>query len=251
MPSTSIEFPTLHVLTRREDIDPARLIGRVVVVIDVLFATSTIVRVLAAGAASIYPACDEDDARAAAGQRQGAVLAGEHLARTLPDWLPPTPLALAERVAGLGGDVVYCTTNGTRAIAASHGATAVYAGALTNAAALARHIVLAHPGFPVLLVCAGSLGRFCLEDFIGAGRLVQALRAAGRYEPTDAALAADLACAGGAIARSLAASRVGRMLARNGLADEIADAADCDSCDVVPVMRNGVLVKANAVRATP
>lgn len=244
MTPTANGHPTLHVLSRREDIEPDRLIGRVVVVIDVLFATSTIVRVLAAGAASIYPACDEADARAAAGERKGALLAGEYLAHTLPDWLPPTPLALAKRVAGHGGDVVYCTTNGTRAIAASKGATAVYAGALTNAAALSRHIVQAHPASTVLLVCAGSLGRFCLEDFIGAGRLVQALRAAGTYAPTDAALAAELACAGGGIAQSVAASRVGRVLARNGLSDEIVDAADCDSSDVVPVLRDGVLVRA-------
>lgn len=237
-------IPSLHVLTRREDIDPARLAGRVVVVIDVLFATSTIVRALAAGAESIYPACDEADARAAASQRQGAVLAGEYLARTLPDYSPATPLALSAELAGRHTDVVYFTTNGTRAIAACDGAAAVYAGALTNAAALARHVVKAHPGLPVLLVCAGSLGRFCLEDFIGAGRLAQALRAAGTYEPTDAALAAELACGGGTIAQSLAASRVGRMLASNGLADEIADAADCDSCDVVPVLRDGVLVRA-------
>ena len=244
VPSTPTQHPTLHVLTRREDIDPARLEGRVVVVIDVLFATSTIVRVLAAGARSIYPACDEADARVAAAERAGALLAGEYLARTVPGWLTPTPLALAERVAAHGGDVVYCTTNGTRAIAASRGAAAVYAGALSNAAALARHIAGAHPELPVLLVCAGSLGRFCLEDFIGAGCLVQALRATGNYEPTDAALAAELACKGGAIANALDASRVGRVLVRNGLADELADAAVCDSCDVVPVLRDGVLVRA-------
>ena len=40
--------PSLHVLVRREDVDVSRLQGRVVVVIDVLFATSTIVHALAA-----------------------------------------------------------------------------------------------------------------------------------------------------------------------------------------------------------
>jgi len=61
--------PSLHVLVRREDVDASRLQGRVVVVIDVLFATSTIVHALAAGASSVYPAFDDVDAsRAAAGQ---------------------------------------------------------------------------------------------------------------------------------------------------------------------------------------
>ena len=242
---TSNPDPALHVLLRREDIDPARLAGRVAVVIDVLFATSTIVHVLASGAAAVYPARDDDDARRAAGERPDALLAGEYLAITQPGQAPATPLALAATLRE-GGDVIYTTTNGTRAIAACVGAAAVYAGALTNAAALAAHIVAAHPGMPVLLVCAGSLGRFNLEDFIGAGRLVRALRASAAYAATDAALAAELAYAGAQPADALAASRVGRMLARNGLSEEIAFAADCDSCAVVPVLRDGVLVRAAA-----
>lgn len=237
--------PSLHVLTRREDIDPARLAGRVVVVIDVLFATSTIVHALAAGAASVYPARDDDDARAAGHARRDALVAGEYLARTLPGHAPATPLALAARLRE-GGELVYFTTNGTRAIAACADAAAVYAGALTNAAALSRHVVAAHPGMPVLLVCAGSLGRFNLEDFLGAGRLVRALRASGEYAATDAALAAELAFAGAEPAAAVAASRVGRMLARNGLAEEITHAAGCDTCAVVPVLRDGVLVRADA-----
>ena len=59
--------PSLHVLVRREDIDASRLDGRVVVVIDVLFATSTIVHALASGASRVYPAFDADDARRAVG----------------------------------------------------------------------------------------------------------------------------------------------------------------------------------------
>ena len=46
-----------------------------------------------------------------------------------------------------GSELVYFTTNGTRAIASCVGAEAVYAGALTNAAALAAHIATAHPEF--------------------------------------------------------------------------------------------------------
>ena len=242
-PRPATDQPSLHVLVRREDIDPARLVGRVVVVVDVLFATSSIVRALDAGAASVYPAHDDADAHAAAAAREGAVLAGEYLAQTLPGYAPATPLALAERITQ-GGALVYQTTNGTPAIAASRTAAAVYAGALTNAAALARHIATSHAGMPVLVVCAGSLGRFCLEDFVGAGRLVRALRSLGDYRATDAALAAELAFAGAEPASALAASRVGRMLARAGLGDEIAHAAACDSSEVVPVLRGDVLVRA-------
>lgn len=237
--------PSLHVLVRREDIDPARLAGRVVVVIDVLFATSTIVHALGAGAVAVYPARDDEDARAAVALRPEAVVAGEYMARTLPGHAPATPLALVPHLAA-GGELVYLTTNGTRAIAACADADAVYAGALGNAGALARHVAARHPGQPVLLLCAGSLGRFSLEDFVGAGHLARALRAAGDYAPSDAALAAEFASLGIAPGKALAASRVGRLLSGAGLDAEIAYAAACDTCEVVPVLRDGMLVRAAA-----
>ena len=93
---------------------------------------------------------------------------------------------------------------------------------------------------------AGSLGRFSLEDFIGAGHLARALRAAGDYAPSDAALAAEFASLGIDAEQALSASRVGRMLSGAGLGAEIAHAARCDICDVVPVLRDGVLVRAAA-----
>jgi len=88
--------------------------------------------------------------------------------------------------------------------------------------------------------------RLCLEDFIGAGHLVRALRDNGDYALTDAALAAAFAVGGADIDHLLTASRVGRMLSRAGMGDEIAHAAACDSSPVVPVLRDGALVRAAA-----
>ena len=245
MGQATVTRPSLHVLARREDVDPARLAGQVVVVVDVLFATSTIIHALVAGAASVYPARNDEDARAAAARSPGALVAGEYLARPLPGHAPATPLALASQLRP-GGQLVYFTTNGTRAIAACGDAIAVYAGALTNAAAVARRVVAAHPGQPVLLLCAGSLGRLSLEDFVGAGHLVRALRGSGDYAPTDAALAAEFASLGVTPGAALVDSRVGRMLSRAGMDEEIAHAAGCNTCEVVPVLRDGVLVRAVA-----
>ena len=240
----STEPASLHVVTRREELDPARVAGKVVVVIDILFATSTIVHALAGQVAAIWPARDEEHAGALARLRPDAIRAGEYGARTLPGFAPAAPLALAAHLDG-ARELVYCTTNGTRAFAGAALADAVYAGALTNASALARHIARAHPGAGVLLVCAGSLGRFCLEDFLGAGSLVSRLRAAAEYAPSDAALAAELAAAAAAgVADVLAQSRTGRLLRDLGLAGEIEAVAQVDSCEVVPVLRDGCLVQA-------
>lgn len=232
----------LHVLVKREELEQARLGGKVVVVLDVLFATSTIVHVLAHGAAGVWPASDADDARRIAAGLPGARLAGEHMARPIDGFGPATPLALA--ADGLdGARFAYSTTNGTVALAALHGASHVYAAALLNGAAVARHVASAHPGMTVLLVCAGSAARFNLEDFYGAGHLVAHFRrlGAGGYAPTDSAIAAFMLADGTDAATALGRSRVGRHMASVGLQAEVACAARLDVHDVVPQLIDGCL----------
>src|SRR5687767_15999934 len=93
----------IHVLTKKEELDSVRVPGKVVVVIDILFATTTRVAALAHGATEIVPVLDEAAARAE-GARRGegtCVLAGELYAETLPGFAHPAPLSLiAHGVAG-------------------------------------------------------------------------------------------------------------------------------------------------------
>ena len=56
----------LHVLTRKEELDDVRVAGRIVVVLDILFASTTMVTALAHGAIEVIPVADEAAARAAA-----------------------------------------------------------------------------------------------------------------------------------------------------------------------------------------
>ena len=112
--------------------------------------------------------------------------------RPSPGFAHPTPLALTRSSALAGKALIYSTTNGTVALAKSASASQVYAAALVNARAVVEHVQNQHPGDTVLLVCAGSMENFNLEDFYGAGHLVTALRgsAARAVELSDAALAA-------------------------------------------------------------
>jgi 2-phosphosulfolactate phosphatase len=238
-------MPTLHVLLRKEDIDPARLHDKVVVVIDVLVATSTIVHALALGVLSVWPALDRSDALRIAERLDGSLLAGEHLAETLSGFAPAGPNLLAAQ--GLWGrHLVYCTTNGTRALLFASGAAHLYAGALSNGSALAAHIVKAHPSLSVLIVCSGSLGRFNLEDFHGAGHLVSHLFELCDYDATDTALAALYAYAGADTRAVLCASRVGQMMLARALDEEVDRAALRDTTDVIPVLHQGRLVRVAA-----
>ncbi len=236
----------LHVLVKKEELDGQRLAGKVVVVLDVLFATTSIAAALAHGATEVIPTVDGDAARAVAAARPPGsfVLAGELGAETLPGFSHPTPLALL----GLplrGRALVYSTTNGTVAIHKAAAAARVYAAALANGAAVADHLVRAAEGETVLLVCAGSVDAFNLEDFYGAGHLVSRLtRATGGWELSDAALAALQLYESGDARASLLRGRVGRMMLARGLLPELEYAARKDHLAVVPELRGGRLVAA-------
>src|ERR1041384_6697920 len=109
----------IHVLTKKEELDTVRVAGKVVVVLDILFATTTMVAALANGAREVVPVLDEAAARAAAkGLPAGSyVLSGELMAETLPGFAHPAPHALIEH--GIRDkSVIYSTTNGT--VAMSH-----------------------------------------------------------------------------------------------------------------------------------
>ncbi|HEU4382102.1 MAG TPA: 2-phosphosulfolactate phosphatase [Anaeromyxobacteraceae bacterium] len=233
-----------HVLLKKEELDREKLPGKVVVVIDVLFATSTIVTALAHGASEVLPAPGGDAARAlAAGLPAGSfVLAGELDAETLPGFTHPTPLALLD--AGVEGKtVVYSTTNGTVAFGKASQAARVLAGSLLNGEALADRLAETSRGETVLLVCAGSAEAFNLEDFYGAGYLVSLLasRLPGNCELSDAALAAMLLHDRHDALDVLSRSRIGRMMLGRGAGREVAFAAQKSRYQVVPELTGGRL----------
>jgi len=237
-------MPKIHVLLKKEELDHQRLPGKVVIVLDILFATTSIVTALAHGAKEVAPALNGEAALAESRKRPPSsyILSGELNADTLPGFVHPTPLALMrEPLADRA--VLYCTTNGTVALHKSRAADHVYAAALVNGQAVVEHIVRNHGDETVLIVCSGSADNFNLEDFYGAGHLVSLLRQQdpSRYEFTDAALAAGLLYEHGDAVECLNRSRVGRMMLARQLADEIRFAAQKDCFSVVPVLIDGVL----------
>lgn len=225
----------IHVLLKKEELDGQRLEGKVVIVLDILFATSSIVAALAHGAAAVIPTTD-GEAALAESQRHASgsfVLSGELHANTLPGFVHPTPLRLLAQ--GLQGrTLIYSTTNGTVALTKSERAPHVYAAALLNASATVEHIVAQHAGETVLIVCSGSADNFNLEDFYGAGYFVSLFcRRVADLELSDAALAAQLLHDHVDGLQTLRRSRVGRMMLARSLDDEVAFAAQESRFDVV------------------
>lgn len=234
----------IHVLLKKEELDNERLANKVVVVLDILFATSSIVAALAHGAAEVVPTPDGAAAEAEAARRPGGsyLLAGELNAETLPGFAHPMPLALLQEEIS-GRSLIYSTTNGTVALDKSRGAAHVYAAALLNGEAVVKRIVQAHPDSTVLVVCSGSADNFNLEDFYGAGYLISLFRkSGGAHDFSDAALAAEMLHAHADATDCLQRSRVGRLMLARNLEAEVHFATLKSVFDIVPQLApNGSL----------
>jgi 2-phosphosulfolactate phosphatase len=201
--------------------------AEVIVVVDVLRATSTIVQALAAGYERVLCADGLERARALA--RPDRTLAGERRGRR-PDGFtlgnsPRETLAPGRRRR----ELVLATTNGTPAIvrAGALGGEVVIA-SLLNLGAVAEVVAGAHD---VLVLCSGTGGRAALEDVYVAGRL--AARCGGPC--SDAAAVARATAAAHPSARAaFEASANGRALTDIGLAGDLDWCARESVVDLVP-----------------
>jgi 2-phosphosulfolactate phosphatase len=227
--------------------------GRVVVVIDVLRASTTIATALANGATAVWPTAEPADARRLARRlgRGETLLGGERHAVRIPGFdLGNSPLEYTRRVVA-GKAVVTTTTNGTRAlIAANRGAARVLVGSFVNGSAIAAELRAAlHAGRSVAIVCAGSDGMFSLEDAVCAGRFVRTVMS-GRGAPLanldDGATAARRLEQPyrRSIARLFRDARHGETLRRGGFARDLAACRALDRHPIVPELRTGRLVLA-------
>jgi 2-phosphosulfolactate phosphatase len=234
----------VHVLTKKEELDSVRVPGKVVIVLDIIFATTTMVTALAHGAAQVLPVLDEATARARAKDLPGGsyVLSGELYAETLAGFVHPAPLALVEHGVN-GKSVIYSTTNGTVAMTLAAGAARVYCGALLNAKRLVEHVVERHPRETVLIVCSGSGNNFNFEDFYGAGYFVEcfAARLGAAADFSDSAKAARALYHQARAPEALLDCRIGRLMASRGLAHEVEFACRLDAFPVVPALQGGSL----------
>ncbi|GJL80784.1 MAG: putative 2-phosphosulfolactate phosphatase [marine bacterium B5-7] len=233
---------TIHVIGNQQHLDSARLPGKVAVVIDVLFATTTIAMALDGGAREVIAVPEIDEARSFAGEPD-TILAGEKDAEIPDGFMTFAPLVLSKTQLS-GKRLVLVTTNGTVALKNSEGATHIYTAALVNAAAIARHIVKNHFDETILLVCSASRHRFNIEDYVGAGIIVDYLMRAdvNRFQPTDSAIAANTLAKPDRLTGILKDSRVGRMMSEMQLGMDVDFAARLDCYDIVPRFDNTRIV---------
>lgn len=149
----------------------------VVIVSDVIRATTSATTAVARGNRCI-PVLTVEAAWAAAARQNGStLLAGEQGGDPIPDFdLNNSPAAI-DRVEGK--TIILLSTSGTRVIHGAQVASDVYIGCLRNAAATAH--ALAASGRDVVFLAACTRGEFRDEDQLFAGWMARDLSRAG-YE---------------------------------------------------------------------
>lgn len=216
------------------------LAERMVVVIDVLRATSTIVTALANGAKAVVPAASSEEAvRMTANlERNGYLLAGERRAVKIEGFqLGNSPLEMTPEVVA-GKTVFLATTNGTPALVASQGGDPVLVAAAVNFHAVAEYARAAFLAKgDLVVICAGREKQFALEDAYAAGRLIKHVRKGQRkIALNDAgrvalALTAEYADWGAAFKDSAAAQQLTEL----DFGKDVAFCATPDRFGVVPI----------------
>ena len=222
---------------------------RVAVVIDVLRASTSIAAALNNGARAVIPleGVDEAMTRARSLERGDVLLAGERKMVPIPGFdLGNSPREFTSAVV-TGKTIVMTTTNGTSALTGSHGAHEVVVGAFANySAVLAWLRAAARAGKSITLVCAGTNGRFALEDAICAGRYVRGIARRGiEAELGDAATIAAMIDRrmGADLPAVLRNSEHGRALMDAGHSEDVDYCATIDTHPVVPVYRDRQVVR--------
>jgi len=220
---------------------PEENLDAIVVIIDVLRASSSICTAFANGAASIIPVTDVAQAQdyklkgyLVAAERDGYVLDFADFGNS--------PFNFTKEKVN-GRSIVYSTTNGTAIINLSLSAHMTVIGSFLNISSLTGWLISQHRN--VLLQCAGWKNRFNIEDTVCAGAIAEVLIQSNCFTTIcDSTLAAlDL----WSLASHDLPGYIEKAAQRTRLRDKNLD--DClefcltaDFTNKIPVMNNGVLV---------
>jgi 2-phosphosulfolactate phosphatase len=217
----------------------------VVVLVDVLRATTTICTAVANGVEAIIPVASHEEARQL--KAEGFLVASEQDGVQL-DWADLGNSAFSftrDRVAGK--TLVYCTTNGTKALQLARGAGGIAIGAFINISALTRWLTEQQRN--VVMLCSGWKNKFCLEDTLFAGALTQRLLHTGAFhtECDSANASLDLwELAEDDVLQYVEKAAQRHRLGRLELDDVIPYSFACDQVAVVPVFDGSVIRGATA-----
>lgn len=212
----------------------------IVVVIDILRATSSMVYGIDNGAVAIIPVSQVEDCLnykgldyLLAAERNGEVVEGYDFGNSPFSYVK-------EKVQGK--TVVLTTTNGTKALHLARArAHQVVIGSFLNLDALCSW--LKSQNKDVLLLCAGWKDQFNLEDTLFAGAVVTQLRASFSHFDDSSVAAEDLyAIAKTDLRGYIAKSSHSHRLAALNIEEDVRFCLQLNLCEVIPILTGDKLV---------
>jgi len=231
--------PIMDVLLTPQLIPLYPLEDKVVVVIDVLRATTTMTVALDQGATKVIPVETIQECLNFAGQPDH-VLAGERNGVRVEGFdYGNSPFEFMDGVVQ-GKTLVLTTTNGTRAIRMAHKAHTIAIGGFLNYTALCQW--LRHQNRDVVLLCSGWKDKFNLEDTVFAGSLLHGLHDEFTVD-SDAAFAAEKLYVNARknLLHFMKQSSHYRRLKHLGVVRDIQYCLRPDLTNIVPVLRDNAL----------
>lgn len=219
---------------------------KLVIVIDVLRATTTIVTALANGCQAVIPVLSPEEALEKRLTLPGSLLGGERHALRIEGFdLGNSPFDYVPEKVG-GKTVIFTTTNGTRAIRAAAGAPMLWLASFVNLQSIVHSVFREMERNSslqgIVIFCAGTEDRFDLPDILCAGMLIEAL--GPEVEVNDLGEAARMLyrAADGHLFEIICRSDHGRKLLSLGLERDIIYCATTNILPIVPVLTDGEIV---------
>jgi len=245
----------LDVFFTPNQVKPIETAGRLVLIVDVLRASTTVATALGNGARTVIPVegADEVILRSKEFARSQILLAGEQKMYAIAGFdIGNSPQAFTKEVVE-GKTILITTTNGTRTLLGVQNARDIVIASYVNfSAVLAMMKVAASSNTDIAIICAGEEGSFTLEDAACAGRYVRAIpKRADSIQTNDAAAASVVIEKkyGDNIAKVFKESSHGQALQSAGFGDDLAAAAQVDSYPVVPIYQDRQITKLGPERA--
>jgi len=225
--------------------NPNLLPDRIVVVIDVLRATSVMVHAMAKGASEIIPLATVEEAfrMAKAFPRGFVILGGERESKNIPGFdLGNSPKEYAaERVKGK--KLILTTTNGTRAFHAVSSGKEILAGSFLNIGAVAQRCLESNRD--LFIFPSGDEGNFSLEDTLCGGMLIDLItqKENRQISLNDASYSAQILYQRfkDNLLEAFHLSHHGKELIHRGFEDDLAYCAQIDVTNIVPEFKAGVI----------
>lgn len=226
--------------------------GKTAVVIDVLRATSVITTALDNGAREVVPVKTVEEAQSLYAQSDAsqALRGGERNAVKIEGFdLGNSPLEYKKKAVE-GKTLILTTTNGTNAINNTKGADVVVLACFRNATAVAEHILGRLPQcdrhtHDIVIVCAGTEGRFSMDDGLCAGMLIELLKRKTEVETDDFGLLLNRSYneSKSNLFSALSDCYHLRRLFTLGFYDDIKFCLETNCTETVPVLKGGKIVK--------